>query len=115
MSDFQHQRQSDMYTLQHMTGLSEAYLKLEGFLDEKPSENSAVSTLADSSVPTTQKSEQSWIETFVTFSMLFTYLVVISMALGFGVSKLSQGLQQLSNYVYQQSIDSAAAPTKWHW
>lgn len=115
MNDFHNQPQSDMHTLPHTAGLSEAYLKLEGFLGCASSEDSAAPTPQYLMAPTAQLPESDWKEAFITFGVFFTYLVVSSVALGFGMSKLSQGLQQLSNYAYQQSIDPASTPTRGHW
>lgn len=115
MNGFHNQPQPDMHPLQRTTGLSEAYLKLEGFLESAPSKESAASTSKALMAPATQLPESDWKEACITFGVLFTYLVVSSVALGFGISKLSQGLQQLSDYAYQQSIDPISTPTRWHW
>lgn len=58
MNDFHNQRQSDMHTLQRTTGLSEAYLELEGFLECGPRKGEAAYTSNHLIETTIQLSDQ---------------------------------------------------------
>ncbi|MEL7068627.1 MAG: hypothetical protein AAGN15_08265 [Cyanobacteria bacterium J06581_3] len=114
MSTSQTQRPSQTSALQHATGLSEVYLKLEGFVESAPSKEATDFTPACFVDPKTQLPENTWKDAFITFSVIFGCLITSSVALGFGASRVSQGLQQLSEHIHQQATDPILTPTRWH-
>ena len=112
MNTSHNQSQQKIRALQNTTGLSEVYLKLEGFVDSCPDKNTEALIPAYRVESATPFPESCWQEALVTVRVILSFLVTSSVALGFGVSRLSQGLQQLGDYVCHQSADSVAPPLK---
>lgn len=97
--------------------LSETYLQLEGFTNAPLTTHTEAADLAhivtDAVASTDSLSDHPWQEAFVTFGVIFTVLVTSSMVLGFGASKITEGLQQASHHVNRQALGEVGTPTGW--
>ncbi|MGD1897523.1 MAG: hypothetical protein ACFB16_11305 [Phormidesmis sp.] len=92
--------------------LSDTYLQLEGFTQPQPEAESRPLTMADVVHETPHLAKGTWQDTAIAFGVIFTVLITSSVALGYGASKLTSGIQQMARQMNQQT-ETITTATSW--